>query len=81
MPFVRVGEFIKIVEEGDINVVNVFGWDDDFREEDIHAEFVVGVFVVERHSSFIGVIDLPANLFSIQLRPTSSCRIHTISPI
>lgn len=61
--------------------MNVFGWDVDFGEEDIRAELVVGVFVVKRHNPFIGVVDLPANFFSIQLRPTSSRRIHTNSPI
>ena len=81
LPLVRVGEFFKIVEEGGINVMNIFGWDGDFGEEDIIAEFVVGVFVVERHSSFIGVVDLPANPFSIQLPLMSARWIHTTSPI
>ena len=67
LSLVRVGEFFKIVEEGGVDVVNVFGWDNDFGEEGIHAVFVVGVFMVERDSSLIDVVDVPANLFSVWL--------------
>jgi len=72
LPLVRVGELLKVIEEGGVNVVNVFVRYIDFGEEDVCAEFVVGVFVVERYNSLIGVEYLPANPFSIQLGPWNS---------
>lgn len=69
---VRIGEAFKVFEEGGVDDVNVFGRYVDFGEEDVHAEFVVGVFVVEGHDSFIGVENFPVNLFQ---RPTGISKL------
>lgn len=62
---VGVGEFFGVIEEGWINVMDVPERYGDFREEDIRAEFVIGVFVVERYKPFVGVVDMPINPLSI----------------
>ena len=48
-----------------INGMNVLGRYINFGEEDILAKFVVGVWIVERNSSLIGVENAPTNPFSI----------------
>ena len=65
LSLVGIGELFEVIEEGCIDVMDVFGRYFDFREEDIHAEFVVGVFVVERYSPLVGVEDMPMNPLSI----------------
>ena len=81
LAFVRVNEFLNVVEEGGIDVMDVFGRDIDFGEEDIHDEFVVGVFVVERHNSLIGIVNLPVDTLSVRPGTWSSNCILTICPI
>lgn len=36
----------------------------DFGEEDVRAELVVGVLVVERDNPLIGIVNVPASVFS-----------------
>ena len=67
LSLVSVGEFVNVVEEGGVDVVNVFGRDVDFGEENLLAECVVGVFVVERDSSLIGVENMPTDPLTVQL--------------
>jgi len=81
LAFVRVNELLDVAEEGGIDVMNVSERDIDFREEDIHSEFVVGVFVVERHNSLIGIVNLPVDTLSVRPGTWSSNCILTICPI
>lgn len=64
--FVGVGEFFGVLKEGGVDGVDVVGGKGNVGEEVGLAEGVVGVRVVERDETFVGVEDLPVGTDRVQ---------------
>jgi hypothetical protein len=65
---VRIGEVVEVVEQGNVQRVNVFGWDRNFGEKLRHAKMVIAVLIVERDGALVSVEDVPTMRCAIEVR-------------